>query len=400
MPVAETETSSPAIDIRRVDEQANGLTMSWTDGHQSFFHFIWLRDCCYCDDCGDSYSSNRYLVPSDVALDVRPMSVETCGDGALTISWAPDGHRSRYGAGWLRQHCYDEQSRRERRHDPILWDAHIMASLPAVDYDAALNSDSGRIDLYRKLRDYGFVIVQNGPAEPGSVETVANMVGDLGDSAYSKIFDLSPKSQIRTLGNSTRPVPPHTDEAFRFSPPGLNVLGCVRPADDGGDTILVDGFNLAETMRKEDPDSFALLASRSHTFHRLHEGEIDQAARVHMFALDDTQGIAGIRIHTRASAPMDLPADLIEPFYAAHHKLSQSMMSPSEQACIALKSGDAAIFDNHRVLHARTNFTDPNRHMQICNVSREDFHERLRILARKMGFLDEARQVLAAGMAR
>ena len=400
MSIAETTWSGSGVDISHVTEQSNGLTLSWTDGHESFFHFIWLRDCCFCQACGDSYSSNRFMVPSDLALDVRPTAVAAPGDGQLIITWAPDGHASRYDANWLRLHCYDDESRNERRHDPILWDAQIIASMPDVDYEAARDSNSDRLDLYRKLRDYGFVIVRNGPKEPGSVERVANMVGDLGDSAYSKIFDLTPKSRIRTFGNTTHLVPPHTDEAFRYSPPGLNILGCVRPADDGGDTILVDGFNLAETMRKEDPEGFALLANSAHTFHRLHEGEIDQAAHVRMFALDDMERIVGIRIHTRSSGPMDLPTNLIEPYYAAHHKLSELMMSPSNQARFGLASGETAIFDNHRVLHARTQFTDPNRLMQICNVSREGFHERLRILARKMGFHGEALQIQAAGVVR
>ena len=42
--------------------------------------------------------------------------------------------------------------------------------------------------------------------------------------AYGQIFDLAPKSKIRTMGNTTRPVPPHTDEPFRFGPPGIFVL--------------------------------------------------------------------------------------------------------------------------------------------------------------------------------
>ena len=56
------------------------------------------------------------------------------------------------------------------------------------------------------------------------------------------------------------------------------------------------------------------------------------------------------------------------------------------------------MFDNHRVMHARTEFEDRQRFLQICNVGRETFHERLRLLAAKLEYTDEANMVLAAGM--
>ncbi len=399
MNVAEHRVANTQLLILNVVEHDNGLTVSWNDGHESFFHHIWLRDCCYCDICGDSYSSKRYAVPSDISLDSAPQSVELDDAGGLSVRWAPDGHRSHYDAGWLRRNCYDDASRDLRRHKPRLWDCELSVSQAEVDYGDAMETDSGRLTFYRTLRDFGFVIVRNGPCEPGSVAKVANMIGEMGESAYTQIFDLTPKSNTRTIGNSTRPVPPHTDEAFRFSPPGVNILACVRPAEDGGDTVLTDGFNIASKLRNIEPESFELLATRSHRFHRLHEGNLDQQANVRMIALDDRQEICGVRIHTRASGPMDLAADDVEPFYKAHHMLCQLMMAPENQIRLRLNAGDTALFDNHRVLHARTDFKDPERLMQICNVSREEFHERLRILARKMGHLEEAEQVLASGMA-
>ncbi|NNF79890.1 MAG: DUF971 domain-containing protein [Rhizobiales bacterium] len=399
MNVAEHRVANTQLLILGVAEQRNGLTVSWSDGHESFFHHIWLRDCCYCDICGDSYSSKRYVVPSDLCLNSAPQSVEIDNAGGLSVRWAPDGHQSHYDAGWLRRNCYDDASRDLRRHKPRLWDCKLSVSQAEVDYADALNTDCGRLTFYRTLRDFGFVIVRDGPREPGSVAKVANMIGEMGESAYTQIFDLTPKSKTRTIGNSTRHVPPHTDEAFRFSPPGVNILACVRPAKNGGDTVLTDGFNIASKLRALEPECFELLATRTHRFHRLHEGKLDQQANVRMIALDDRQEICGVRVHTRASGPMDLAADDVEPFYKAHHMLCQLMMAPENQIRLRLNAGDTALFDNHRVLHARTEFTDPERLMQICNVSREEFHERLRILARKMGHLDEAEQVLASGMA-
>jgi alpha-ketoglutarate-dependent taurine dioxygenase len=74
------------------------------------------------------------------------------------------------------------------------------------------------------------------------------------------------------------------------------------------------------------------------------------------------------------------------------------MTAPENQLQFQLQAGEAIIFDNHRVMHARTEFQDQERFLQICNVARETFHERLRLLAAKLDFNDEANAVLTAGV--
>ena len=397
MRAMKAQASSSPLAFTGLSQRPKGLTVAWNDGFESFFHFIWLRDCCYCAECGDCYSSKRYLVPCDLSLGIGPRNVTTDRKGHLVIEWAPDGHRSRYEAGWLRDHCYDELSRRARRHKPVLWDGSLGGSLPALDFDEAAGSDGGRLELYRKLRDYGFVIVRNAMPEKGAAAGVARLIGDLDEATYGKVFDLTPSGRIPTLGNTTRSVPPHTDEPFRYTPPGICVLGCVRPADDGGDTILVDGFKLAKKMRDEAPDLFALLARKAQTFVRRHDGSLDLRSRAKTFVLDDEGQLSGVRIHTRSAGPMDLSAELVEAYYAAHHRLTVMMMAPENQVRVALGPGEAVVFDNHRVLHARTDFSDQRRLLQICSVAREGFHERLRLLADRLGLAEEARMVLPAG---
>ena len=379
--------------------QADGVRVAWADGHESFFHHVWLRDCCYCETCGDSYSSKRFFVPGDMPAEMTARSAEIDGDGALAVIWEPDGHRSRFDPAWLRRHCYDDRSRRARRARPTLWDAGLEDHLPRVELGAATRNDAARMDLYRKLRDYGLVVVHGAPAEPGFIRDVVALVGEMGsDTSYGEIFDLTPSSPVRTMGNTFRPVPPHTDEAFRYAPPGLNILGCVRPADEAGESVFVDGFQAATLLRRSDPDAFGLLSTYAHSFHRRHDARIDQHARVPVLALDDEGGISGVRLHTRASAPLDLPSERVPAYYAAYRRICELVMARPNQIRFVLQAGEAVILDNHRVLHARGGFSDPARFMQLCNVSREGFHERLRLLALRLGHHAEADQVLGGGV--
>ena len=341
---------------------------------------------------------NLSILPSDAPLNTAPESATLTEDGGLEILWRPDGHLSYYEAGFLRRFDYSQPNRAQRRHRPTLWDAGIAEDLPQADFRAVREDQEAALDLLRKVRDFGFVLVRGGPREPDGIVAHAALVGEMGEAAYGQIFDLSTKASVQTLGNTMLAVPPHTDEAYRAVPPGILVLFCVRPALAGGETVLVDGFQIAETLRREDPEAFALLARVRQPFHRIHDGTIDQRTRAPVLVLDDAGALVGFRFHTRTAAPLDLPAELIEPVYAANHRLSALMTAAENQVRFSLAPGEAVLFDNHRVMHSRRPFDDPERFLRICNVSRDSFHQRLRLLATELGYPEEADQVLAAGV--
>ena len=398
MQSAAQEIEQSQLVITNLEALPDGVNVSWSDGHQSFFHAIWLRDCCYCDRCGDCYSSKRFVTPVDIPEDLSADSVLIDRNGGLEITWHADGHRSRYAADWLRRHCYDDASRQSRFHEPRLWDATIADQLPEIDFSSARSDERARFQMLCHLRDAGFVVVRGGPARAGVVEEVASLVGDLGEAAYTRVFDLSPSGTVQTMGATFHEVPPHTDEAFRYAPPGVNVLGCLRPASDGGESILVDGFHAAHQLRRTDPACFDLLVQYGQDFNRMHGSSLDQRSRQPMIVLDDRQAVIGIRVHTRAAGPLNLPSEIVKPYYEAYRRFCSYLFDAENQVQFQLRAGDAILFDNHRVLHARTAFTDPRRHLQIGNVPRETFHEQLRLLAARLDRQQEADQVLPAGV--
>src|SRR5687768_12449020 len=91
------------------------LRVTWADAHSSTFHFIWLRDNCACLHCGAHTSGSRFQSLLDIPPDIVPSSVRRDGPH-LVITWATDGHESRFDERWLRAHCYSarERSRRSR----------------------------------------------------------------------------------------------------------------------------------------------------------------------------------------------------------------------------------------------------------------------------------------------
>jgi len=62
---------------------------------------------------------------------------------------------------------------------------------------------------------------------------------------------------------------------------------------------------------------------------------------------------------------------------------------------ITLQPGDIAIFDNHRILHGRSDLTiNGQRWLQWIQIERGDFHSSLRIIADRLGLVRDANPLL------
>ncbi|WP_432995392.1 TauD/TfdA family dioxygenase [Dactylosporangium sp. CA-233914] len=118
-------------------------------------------------------------------------------------------------------------------------------------------------------------------------------------------------------------------------------------------------------MRQAEPEHFAVLASTPVTFAwgRLR-------AQRPMIGVDERGRIREIRYNNRSLRPLaGLPAEL-DAFYAAYRAFDAVLNRPGGMVTFRLGPGDCVIFDNTRVLHARTAFAASGaaaaRHLQGC----------------------------------
>ena len=109
-------------------------------------------------------------------------------------------------------------------------------------------------------------------------------------------------------------------------------------------------------------------------------------ARMPIIKLDSDNDISGVRINERQIAPLDIPADLIEPCYRALRRMFEILYDPKLIITLKLKAGDGLLFNNQRVLHGRTEFhaEEPARSVLTSSVDLDDFHSTMRILRRDL----------------
>ena len=99
-------------------------------------------------------------------------------------------------------------------------------------------------------------------------------------------------------------IPPHTDGTYYEDVPGLQIFHCISGSYSGGLTSLIDGFAVAERMRAQHPDAFAVLCSVRLPFRYIGDG-YHLSNRTHVFTLDDTGRVVQFRYNNCDRAPLD-----------------------------------------------------------------------------------------------
>lgn len=373
--------SEPAYKVTAFESDDRLLKIDWGDGHHSEFHQVWLRDNCSCDECGDHSGGHRFF-----ELGMMPDTLQneaSLADGLVQIKWFANNHLTTFDPAWLRAHCYTDSEREQRRHRPLTWDASITGSVPEIDYPTAQNDDAELLKLFDSVRSHGICLLRNVPAEAEATEEIAGLLSFVRETHYGRIFEIISTPNPVVIANAPVPLRPHTDENFREPPPGIMVFHSIRASEDGGGaSVMTDGFKLAEDYKKLYPAHYELLSTVPIPHRRFTEG-VGLRAEAPVISHDYFGNISEFRLNERTMGPIDLPAELIEPVYDALTKIFELSYDSKYHMQHLLMDGEALVFDNARVLHARNGFNG-NRHVRLTHVGSDEFYSRWRQLRSKL----------------
>jgi gamma-butyrobetaine dioxygenase len=224
------------------------------------------------------------------------------------------------------------------------------------------------------------------PCEPATVLGVAATLGYVRETNYGRLFDVRAMAAASNLAFTGLPIAPHTDNPYRDPVPTVQLLHCLADAADGGQTGLVDGFGAAGTLRSERLAAFELLARTPVTF-AYADATAELRATRPMIGLDPRGRIREIRYNGRSLQPLragpGAAADDITEFYHAYRAFAEVLMRPELMLAFKLAPGDCLVFDNTRILHARTGFTaHGQRHLQGCYADLDGVSSTLAVLRR------------------
>lgn len=362
------------------------LNVRWEDGRTSDFHYLWLRDYCPCPSCVHPGTREQVFEVVEVPLDLAPVSASLTPDYKLQLHW-PDGHASQYGAGWLRAHAYDEQSRAERqllRRTVKPWGAEL--AVPTFDYQAVMTDDRALLDWLLAVRDTGLTLLTGMPTDKDTVEGVAKRISFIRESNFGVLFEVRTKVEaVNTNAYTALELPHHTDLPTRELQPGLQFLHCLINDATGGESTFVDGFAIAQALRERAPEDFQLLCEQPVEF-RNKAPQSDYRSHAPIIGLDSRGEVSEIRLANWLRAPFDLPAEKMQAFYRAYRHFSALTRDNDFIVSQRLDAGQMWCFDNRRTMHARKAF-DPASGMRFlrgCYVDRDELLSRIRVLQRQI----------------
>ena len=373
----------------------NGLVeLCWSDASSSFFHPLWLRDNCRCEFCGDPAIGYRNLRLTTLDLDCKPQDLEAEAE-RLSVTWQ-DKHLSVFSAAWLRAHTYDDALRAARVFKPSFWDQSFRDAPPRFDYAEIESSDEILWQALQQVRDHGICFLYNAPAEPGILEVFARRFGFPQESNFGRVQDLIFNPDKQSIAYDVKALKPHTDEPYRASPPGLLLFHCIANDQTGaGSSLFMDGFELAGRLRERDPGGFNALCNNAQAYRRHFAGEVDLIAEFPVLSVDEFGNLCGIRLNDRVAAPLSISSAQVTTYYRGLRALLELAEDDALMMKLTLQPGDIAIFDNHRILHGRSDLTiNGERWLQWIQLERGDFHSSLRIIADRLGLARDINPLL------
>jgi gamma-butyrobetaine dioxygenase len=369
------------------------------------FPAVWLRDNCPCAECVDPGSKQKLKDITEMPNGTVVSAAEDAGE-SVVVTFAPDQHRSTFTRSWLAAHALGSADGGDGRteDDKDLWlPADLVSRLPEESWPRYLAEPSARAHALDAVLRWGFVLLHDVPAEVGLVLEVAASFGFVRETNYGRLFDVRVEPRPGNLAYTSRRILPHTDNPYRDPVPTVQLLHCLRAAEKGegpggtgggsppcaedvsggGETGLVDGFAAAAALRTMDAQTFGVLARTPVPFGYKENGT-DLRASQPLIQLGPRGRVRGVRFNHRSTRPLRLPYPEVTAFYAAYRRWAELLARPERQLNLRLAPGDCLIFDNTRILHARTAFSATGRrHLQGCYADLDGLASTLAVLARE-----------------
>ena len=231
--------------ISKLEKNSTYLKILWSDGEESKFNYMWLRDNC--PTAHDKDSNHRMFNILEVSKEINPTKYHVNNDGQLTIEWSEGGHTSYYDLNWLRNNCYTIKNKKKYISPYQLWDSSLQNNLESIsiEHDEIVESDTCLIKLLELLHHKGIALVKKSPVEEKSGFKVLNRISHTRETFFKTPFEVINIPKPNNSAYTAHGLRNHMDLPWFENPPGYQFLHCLINSAKGGDSSAVDAFAVA-----------------------------------------------------------------------------------------------------------------------------------------------------------
>ncbi|TLD19938.1 hypothetical protein PspLS_09483 [Pyricularia sp. CBS 133598] len=343
-----------------------------------------------------------------IPQDIRPVSADI-EDKYLRVTWNHENHRSVYPLEFILDFIFRDKGRSNvpRPHQWIAPD--IQKKPPTVTFDEVMNphSEEGIAKLTKLIQSRGFAFVSQTPVSPDETKRLLEHIGPIRNTHYGGFYDFIPDLALADTAYTNLALPAHTDTTYFTEPAGLQAFHLLShhpppsappgAVAEGGKSLLVDGFQAASTLLKEDPQAYTILSTYKVHWHASGNKGIAITPSLLSPVLEMSSYHNPMRVRwnndDRGVVPFTNQPEVNDAghasryprqqdgresaWYAAARKWNEIIKRKEMEYWVQLTPGNVLIFDNWRVLHGRSAFEGVRR---ICGgyINHDDFMSRYR----------------------
>lgn len=363
------------------------------------FNAPWLRDACTCSRCVDPSTKQKLFQTSDIPLDLKIATQSADSNGNFHITWTKDvpgygiEHVSEYSCDFLSLHFKNDPAGYDFVESirPVLWNKVIISdAVKFIDFNDYLTSDLALYNTLDQIRRYGLVFIKDVPDASSAVETIGGRIGNLRDTLYGRTWDVKSVPNAKNIAYTHQYLGFHMDLLYMANPPGLQLLHCLKNSCEGGNSLFSDSFQAVTDVAMQDRDLIKALNHFETTFHYQNSGHhYRHSHRIIPTAniLSGDAFLTGKINFVNWSPPFQAPfqdaaARNFDKYLKAIKTLASRIEAPENIYEYRLKEGECVIFNNRRVLHARTAFdvTAGERWLKGAYLDTDVFRSRYRVL--------------------
>ena len=345
-------------------------------------HPIWVRDRVNGKEHLAEKTDQRLFDPSFLEnIEIKNASIK---ENILDLTFN-DGVNSKFEITKLASEFLDSENLLNTVK-PKLWDSSLIKN-PIYSYKNDFFESKDLYNLLKSFYKYGFVILKKLPTKNNFIVNFANSIGSIRPTNFGEYFNVKSLPNPNDLAYTSLALSPHTDNPYRKPVPCIQLLHCIENDVSGGFSTLVDGFQVANNLKKNDPDLFKILTKVKVRF-KFTDKDVVLENNGSLIELDENENLKQVRFSTRLDYVPILEKNKLDLYYKARKKISDLYNSKKFRIEFKLMPGDLLMMDNHRLLHGRTAYdaNEGKRFLQGCYIDYDSSEGKLRHLKRNFNF--------------
>lgn len=151
----------------------------------------------------------------------------------------------------------------QTKHQKTLWNAKSIKSLPyaRVLFSDYLSDGDVAKTFVSSLVQYGIAFLEKVPANMLTTELAIKRLFNVHKTFFGEMWSFNDKKVHNDNAYTQDFLAAHTDNMYFNDAAGVQVLHCLSHTGKGGETLLVDGFNVLNDLKSTNEALFKRLCT-------------------------------------------------------------------------------------------------------------------------------------------